>query len=288
MTPTLKNNIEVAIFVSVYNHENYIRQCLDSIINQEVDFQIRLFIGDDCSSDASRDICEEFCQKYPGLISYESSSISKGANENYRHTLQRCKNSGAKYIAMIDGDDFWCDVHKLQRQRDFLELNKLVSGVCHNVYQLSTNGKRTIRYKSMPNIINAKDYIYPYSRFHTSSLMFRSESAKWHDWMSEIRNYDIAFFSTLLTSGDIGVIHSCMSVYRIHSEGISSSSQYRETYHEDRMSLWWRLWRIEKHFYLLAPTLKVIKYHRKELGKPNWFLNFAILIVEKIKHYFNR
>ena len=112
----------VAIKCTVYNHEPYLRECLDGFVMQQTDFPFVAIVHDDASTDKSADIIREYAEKYPDIIKayyetenqYSKGTLSKVMNEAVDAT-------GAKYIALCEGDDYWTDPKKLQKQVDILE-----------------------------------------------------------------------------------------------------------------------------------------------------------------------
>jgi glycosyltransferase involved in cell wall biosynthesis len=103
-----------------YNHEVNIRQSIEGILMQRANFRVELVIGEDYSKDSTREICEEYVQKYPEIIKLLPSYKNLGMAPNFLRTLEECTG---KYIAICDGDDYWTDPLKLQQQVDFLEAN---------------------------------------------------------------------------------------------------------------------------------------------------------------------
>ena len=123
----IKNNIGssnmaclVSIVVITYNHEKYIRKCLDSILMQDVDFSFEIIISDDFSPDRTAQIITEYQKKYPDIIKPNLRTINVGATKNQYDCFTRCTGD---YIAILDGDDFWTDKRKLKTQTDFLKNN---------------------------------------------------------------------------------------------------------------------------------------------------------------------
>jgi glycosyltransferase involved in cell wall biosynthesis len=117
----------VSVCVLTYNHEKFIKECLEGILKQKVDFVYEIIIGDDFSTDMTQKICQEYVRKYPDRIILISSERNTGAVSNW----QRIQNaSTGKYIAICEGDDYWVDASKLQKQVDFLEVNPDYS-VCY-------------------------------------------------------------------------------------------------------------------------------------------------------------
>jgi len=111
-----------------YNHERYISEAIDGILMQECDFEYELVIGEDYSTDNTRKICEQYAAKYPNKIKLLQSVNNWGMNSNFIRTVKECNS---KYIALCEGDDYWTDPLKLQKQVDFLEKNKEYSLCFH-------------------------------------------------------------------------------------------------------------------------------------------------------------
>ena len=105
----------VSVFVVTYNQEKYIRQCLDSILMQQVDFDYEVVIGEDHGTDGTRAICEEYAVKYP-QVRLLPFTKNLGVAGNWKRVLSECRG---KYVAMCEGDDYWTDSLKLQKQVDF-------------------------------------------------------------------------------------------------------------------------------------------------------------------------
>ncbi len=119
----------VTVGIVTYQHEMYIRQCLEGVLMQQTNFDFEILIGEDASSDKTREICIEYAEKFPDKIKLflharENNILTYGkpsAHFNYRYNLYSAKG---KYWATCDGDDYWIDPHKLQKQVDFLEANE--------------------------------------------------------------------------------------------------------------------------------------------------------------------
>jgi glycosyltransferase involved in cell wall biosynthesis len=110
----------LSVIVITYNHENYLRKCLDSILMQEVDFDFEIIIGDDCSPDSTAKIINDYYERYPDVVRPTLRSQNVGATRNQYDCFLQAKG---KYIAILDGDDFWTSKHKLRIQTEFLENN---------------------------------------------------------------------------------------------------------------------------------------------------------------------
>lgn len=111
--------MKLSVFLVTYNQERYIRKALDSILMQEVDFDYEVIIGEDCSTDSTPQICDEYATKYPFVKVYHHKK-NLGLLGNWEFVWNHCTG---EYIAMLEGDDYWIDSKKLQKQVDFLDVH---------------------------------------------------------------------------------------------------------------------------------------------------------------------
>lgn len=118
----------VSIVCITYNHESYLRKALDGFLMQETSFPVEIVLAEDCSSDGTRLICEEYAAKYPDRINYIWSEYNVGAVANERRAMAAARG---KYIATCEGDDYWTDPLKLQHQVDFMEAHPECSVTWH-------------------------------------------------------------------------------------------------------------------------------------------------------------
>ncbi len=131
----MKNNV-VAIRCCTYNHEPYIRDALEGFVMQKTDFPFVAIVHDDASTDRTAEIIREYAEKYPDIIKpiYETENqYSKKDGSLARIMNKACDATGAKYVAMCEGDDYWTDPYKLQKQVDFLESHPDYSMCFHGV-----------------------------------------------------------------------------------------------------------------------------------------------------------
>ncbi len=115
---------KVSVIVATYNQEDTLGASLDSILAQQCDFPFEIELADDCSTDGTRRVCEEYVRRYPGIIRYTRNEKNLGCRDNYFDTLLRCR---APYIADLAGDDIWIDPTKLARQVEVLDSNPEVT-----------------------------------------------------------------------------------------------------------------------------------------------------------------
>ncbi|PTS92382.1 hypothetical protein DBR27_19765, partial [Flavobacterium sp. HMWF030] len=126
------DNIMVSVCVITYGHEKYIEQTIDGILMQEVDFDFELIISNDCSPDQTDEVVKSYLKDHPksNKVKYFSHKKNMGAYQNFVFSLE---NSNGKYIALCEGDDYWTNPLKLQKQVDFLESNPDFS-ICFTDY----------------------------------------------------------------------------------------------------------------------------------------------------------
>ena len=227
----------VSVWVITYNHADYIGKCLDNILNQKTNFRFEICLGEDDSNDGTREICRQYATKYPDTIRlFERDRLDPnregcaGAWQfNYVETLRACRG---KYIALCDGDDFWNNEYKLQKQIDFLEMHPDLSGCYHKVGQVDENNKIICPDMGYPPIRKeyySLDYMLRYGVFSSVlSVVFRNRANIAPDWFRKSHVGDILLHTGNLLHGDYGFIDEVMGYYRIHSQGLASGSPRRE------------------------------------------------------------
>ena len=117
----------VSVCMTTYNHEAWLAQAIESVLAQRTSFGVELVVGEDCSTDRTAEICREYAAKYPDRIRLVTSPENVGWRANYRRTFEACRG---KYVAYLDGDDWWCDPLKLQKQADLMEADP-ECGMCY-------------------------------------------------------------------------------------------------------------------------------------------------------------
>jgi RimJ/RimL family protein N-acetyltransferase/glycosyltransferase involved in cell wall biosynthesis len=160
----------VSVFVMVYNHEKYITKCLDGILMQKCNFSYNIVVGEDASTDKSREILLEYCKKYPGKFKLLLHEKNIGAMANQNEVFKACNG---KYIAICEGDDYWTDPLKLQKQVDFMEANPEY-GLVHTNFS-TTNGKRVPFKKYPKNDQYLNGFLTAQFSIGTLTVLFRSD-----------------------------------------------------------------------------------------------------------------
>lgn len=217
--------ILVAIRCTVYNHEPYLRDCLDGFVMQKTNFRFVAVVHDDCSTDNSVAIIREYAEKYPDIIKpiYET----ENQYSKYDGSLGRIMNAaidatGAKYIALCEGDDYWTDPYKLQKQVDFMEAHLKYVACFHNSrvfngYRFGLfNSLNESHYPSTEDIIMRRWFI------STQSLMYRNIKIVYPQWTQGVVNGDYLLELMLAKKGKFYYMDDIMSVYRVQGQGISA------------------------------------------------------------------
>jgi glycosyltransferase involved in cell wall biosynthesis len=211
-----------------FNHGNYIHQCIDNILNQKTTFSFKVIIGEDCSTDNTAEICKEYEKKYPDLIQLycnEFNNLQLNSSRNWKF----CRNSNAKYIALLEGDDYWTDPYKLQKQVDFLEANPEYAICFHRAKLKVENGVQINDLFVGPEEekdLLIEDFILS-NPVPTVSAIFKNVlHENFEDWESKMPFGDLLIYTKILkiTNLKAKYIPDVMGVYRIHDGGIHSGS----------------------------------------------------------------
>ncbi|WPR71615.1 glycosyltransferase [Flavobacterium sp. NG2] len=233
----------VSVSVATYEQEDFIRECLEGILMQKTNFDFEIVIGEDESNDKTREICKEYAEKYPDKIRLflrdrKLTALYDSKGQFYKSlngtvTFLSCRG---KYIALCEGDDYWTDPLKLQKQVEFLESNPEF-GICfHNVIQLNTFD--TSKSVVIPNVNYDLDYTLENyilsNKTATCSIVLKKECVNTIPrWFYKVPFGDLALILLVMNnSNEKGrVLKDLMGVYRIHKGGIHGS------FHKDDKSL---------------------------------------------------
>ena len=217
----------------VYNHEPYLRNCLDGFVMQQTTFPFVAVVHDDCSTDGSAAILREYAEKYPHIIKpvYETENQYSKHDGSLRRAMdEACGKYGAKYYALCEGDDCWTDPHKLQKQVDFLEAHPGYTMVCCNCVMEMADKRLTTHedfvYEVWPHIdesrdIAAEELIECMGRMgHTAGLVYRSEVRQLiPEAAMKCRNGDYKLQITAALAGRVYHMRDSMFVYRYKTPG---------------------------------------------------------------------
>ncbi|MBM6721508.1 bifunctional glycosyltransferase/CDP-glycerol:glycerophosphate glycerophosphotransferase [Pseudoflavonifractor phocaeensis] len=234
----------VTVVCITYGHEKYIAQALDSFLMQKTNFKFKIFVGEDCGPDGTADIVREYARKYPDLIVPFIREKNMGPQRN---CLDMCAQATSPYIALCDGDDYWIDEYKLQKQFDYMESHpqyryafaktEIIAGEnwAHAAYYRPNKEGRYIipdclrNYKLPKPPLRAGDFIDELLVGHTSTLFFRwNYDIDYPEWFFEGVFGDAPLRLMQIGSGEIGYIEDVVSVYRVNETGVFTSYRDRD------------------------------------------------------------
>ena len=227
---TVSDTCMVSILCTAYNHEAFLRDALDGFVNQRTRFPFEVLVNDDVSTDATRDIIREYAEKYPDIIRpfYQEENLYSRGLDVYR--LVFFPNARGKYVAYCEGDDYWTDPTKLQRQVDWLETHPDYSACVHNtVLHYCGDGHDEPlldRYEGSVDFANIVPGMP--GAYHTSSLVARRDiltrSTDFYEVACKYNFGDYPEALWLRLNGKIHYLDRCMSVYRINSNASAWST----------------------------------------------------------------
>lgn len=223
------SNPLLSVCLITYNHAGYIEQAIQSIISQQVNFTWEVIIADDCSTDGTREIVEEWAKRYPQLIRLILQNPNVGAAQNFADLLDAAKG---KYIAYLEGDDYWTSQHKLQKQVDFLEANPDFAICFHHtkvIYEDRSSEPHLFNSVNQREVTTFED-LARNNYIQTGSCVYRNKLfGEFPDWYSTLKLGDWTLHLLNAQYGKIKFINEVMAVYRVHVGGAWSmkSQKYR-------------------------------------------------------------
>lgn len=246
------NDIKVTVVCITYNHEEFIAQALDSFLMQKTNFKFQIFVGEDCGPDRTADIVREYAEKYPDIVIPFIREKNMGAQRNL---IDLCNHATSPYIAFCEGDDYWTDEYKLQKQYDYMEANPEVR-VCfakaeikapedwflNSYYKKDEQGRMIFpdsdpEYRPLGKHITAWSFINMFS-VHTSTVFYRwNYELEIPDWFYTGIIGDLPIFLMQLGDGEAGFIEDIVSVYRRSDVGVYMSSSMDEHFLKSRIDL---------------------------------------------------
>ncbi len=215
---------KVSVCMITYNHEKFITRAIESVLMQETDFDCELVIGEDCSTDRTRKIVMEYKKKYPDKIRLLLPEKNIGMISNFVQTLKACHG---QYVALLEGDDYWTNPLKLQKQADFLDANPDFAICFHNAISMWESGERPPKLlcpDDLKEVSTLEDLIYA-NIIPTLTVMFRNKLFDiFPSWYSNLKYGDWPLHILNAQYGKIGYINETMAVYRIHQGGVASAA----------------------------------------------------------------
>ena len=214
----------LSVSIITYNHREFIARAIDSALDQRTDFPVTIHIGDDFSNDGTREILREYQAAHTDRIELnlqEKRPAGIPGRVNNVTNLQSCRG---KYVAMLDGDDYWTDPLKLQRQVDFLESSPDHVGAAHGFIRSFGNGvsSREPHYdahEAQECDLDQPD-IFERQHIQTSTFVFRRSAVSFPEWFERIHAADYAIFLMAASHGPVRYDPAVRSVYRQHPSSV--------------------------------------------------------------------
>ncbi len=216
----MKTKPLLSVALITYNQEEFITECIEGMVNQQTDFPFEIVIGEDCSTDKTRAICLKYKEIYPDLIRLILPEKNLGMMGNWINTINSCEG---KYVAICEGDDYWIDNLKLQKQVDFLEQHPDYS-LCSTASQLLAYSEK--EYQSIDikkDTLTTEDVLEEDWGIMTATIVFRKDALEMPDWFSKVKNGDYSLQLLVSLNGKLKCLPDYTSVYRKHVGGVSSS-----------------------------------------------------------------
>ncbi len=226
------NEVMLSIYVTTFNHEKYIAQALDSILMQKTKYKYEVLVGEDCSTDNTREILKEYERKYPNVFQmfYRKTNMYKEKISNAGDLKLRCKG---KYVVCLEGDDFWTDENKIEKQITFLEEHPEYIAIAHKCIVVDENSK-----PKDSHYPECKDKEYSLKHFMSEIMpgqlttfmhknCFHNEFFDSEIFFQGLIPGDRLMYYMLTTYGKVHCMDEVMSAYRhIQSNGTSYSSTF--------------------------------------------------------------
>ena len=229
MSPGQDAALAVSVLVVTYNHARFVRQALDSAIGQRLPQPFEVLVSEDCSTDGTREIVEEYAKRHPHLVRLLLSERNLHSNEVVARGVRAARG---RYVAVLDGDDYWTSDDKLAAQVAFLDVRPDVTICFHNVQVVDEHSQTTGRLWNAPGQpeVSGLHELLRGNFIATSSVVYRRAA------VSEIPAWYVGFFPVTdwplhvlyAREGRIGYLDRTLGAYRLHSGGLFSTLGERE------------------------------------------------------------
>lgn len=210
----------LSVCIRTHNQERFIREALDSVLCQKTTFAFEVIVSDDASSDGTVAILQEYAIKYPTKIRLLLSETNLGGPNNLKRVIEA---SQAKYITCLDGDDFYTDAYKLQKQVDFLEAHPEYAACFHNTWMVDALGNKQGLFNKpyFHAVHDAREFIKErwFVPIHTAVL--RRKYVEFPEWYDKVMNDDYVVHLSVAKHGAYYYMPDVMVAYRRHEQNIS-------------------------------------------------------------------
>ena len=218
----MNTELKVSVLMLTYNQERYIDEAIRSVLLQQTDFAFELIIGNDASTDATGIVCSTWKEKYPEQIVLFNRETNLGLQQNFIQSYAHCRG---EYVAICEGDDFWTDKHKLQKQVDFLDAHADYSTCFHRVINyFEDNGTKSLSNGGQRTETDIVDLARSNYISNVSAVFRRNLFGPLPEWFATVSTYDYAIHLLNAQYGKIHYMKQPMAVYRQHSKAIWSKA----------------------------------------------------------------
>lgn len=219
---------QVSICVQTYQHEPYIVQCIESILGQIVDFSIEILIAEDCSADSTRELCIELANKYPESIrlflhNRANNMVIAGRPTGRFPLIHNLLSARGKYIALLDGDDYWINVNKLKSQKEWMDNHPACTVCFHNSLRGRNESEAQLFSFEENRLISLLEGYY-FAIGHTSSMFFRRSAGIPVEVLKVSAMGDWPLKLHLLSLGNGYYMKDLWSFYRVHDGSIYTAT----------------------------------------------------------------
>lgn len=220
-----QQDIILSVCVRTHNQERFIREALDSVLRQHTTFPIEIIISDDASSDGTIAILKEYQMRYPDKVRLLLQETNIGGPENLKRVLEASK---AKYVTCLDGDDFYTDDYKLQKQVEILEAHPEYAACFHNTWYADETGHLFSLFNrpDFHAIHDAREFIRERWFVPIHSAVLRREYIEFPEWYNTVMNDDYVVHLSVAKHGPYYYIPDVMVAYRRHTQ--NTSIAYRD------------------------------------------------------------
>lgn len=216
--------MKVSVLMLAYNHERYIEAALESALGQQTTFEYEIVVGEDCSSDRTREILSAYRERHPGRIRLLLPERNLGMMGNFTATFRACRG---EYIAILEGDDYWTSAEKLQRQADFLDSHPDFAECFHNA-EIVVEGRPGENGLFMGRRVKASYGLSDVAKGNfiaTCSVMLRRGLLpEFPSWFAGMPMADWPLHVLLAEKGELGYLPEVMAAYRVHGAGAWSGT----------------------------------------------------------------
>lgn len=214
------NNPILTVCVRTHNQEKFIADALDSVLMQRTEFEYGIIISDDASSDGTVEILKEYQNAYPDKIRLLLSEKNVGGPENLKRVIEA---SNAKYVTCLDGDDFYTDEYKIQKQVEFLEAHSEYGACFHNTWYADENGqlKGLFNRPDFHTVHDAREFIRERWFVPIHSAVLRREYIEFPEWYNTVMNDDYVVHLSVAKHGPYYYMPDVMVAYRRHGNNTS-------------------------------------------------------------------